>query len=57
VTVLVPTPVEVHAGASPARPKGSLLLALFRTTDHKQIGVMYLVATFAFFMVGEPWRC
>jgi cytochrome c oxidase subunit 1 len=34
------------------RPKGSALLGLFRTTDHKQIGVMYLVTSFGFFMVG-----
>ncbi|WIV56294.1 aa3-type cytochrome oxidase subunit I [Amycolatopsis nalaikhensis] len=32
--------------------KGSALLRLMRTTDHKQIGVMYLVTAFAFFMVG-----
>lgn len=33
-------------------PRGSVLLILFRTTDHKVIGVMYLVVTFAFFLVG-----
>ncbi|MET7995686.1 cytochrome c oxidase subunit I [Amycolatopsis sp. NPDC005232] len=38
----------------PARvaPKGTALLRLMRTTDHKQIGVMYLVTAFAFFMAG-----
>src|SRR2546423_13018876 len=25
---------------------------LFTTTDHKRIGIMYLVATFVFFMLG-----
>src|SRR3979411_418909 len=35
-----------------ASVKGSYLLRLFRTTDHKQIGIMYLVTSFAFFMVG-----
>ncbi|WP_346052854.1 cbb3-type cytochrome c oxidase subunit I, partial [Amycolatopsis dongchuanensis] len=32
--------------------QGSALLRLVRTTDHKQISVMYLVTAFAFFMVG-----
>src|SRR3954471_898154 len=38
--------------ATPVPPRGSALLRLFRTTDHKQIGVMYLVTTFGFFIVG-----
>jgi cytochrome c oxidase subunit 1 len=25
---------------------------LFRTTDHKQIGMMYLVTSFGFFLIG-----
>ncbi|GAA3438847.1 cytochrome c oxidase subunit I [Kutzneria kofuensis] len=33
-------------------PKGSVLLSLFRTTDHKQIGVMYLTTSFFFFVAG-----
>ncbi|HEX8866549.1 MAG TPA: cbb3-type cytochrome c oxidase subunit I, partial [Lentzea sp.] len=52
MTALVPTPIDVRPGPARPRRKGSALLALFRTTDHKQIGVMYLVTTFAFFMVG-----
>jgi cytochrome c oxidase subunit 1 len=48
---IAPQPVAVHEAAAPA-PKGSAFLRLFRTTDHKQIGVMYLVTSFAFFMVG-----
>ncbi|GAB3903938.1 hypothetical protein GCM10029964_096670 [Kibdelosporangium lantanae] len=44
-------PVVIRT-ATPTPPKGSALLRLFRTTDHKQIGVMYLVTTFGFFMVG-----
>src|SRR6201746_312080 len=32
--------------------KGSYLLRLFRTTDHKVIGRMYLVTSFVFFMLG-----
>jgi cytochrome c oxidase subunit 1 len=34
------------------QPKGSVLLRLLHTTDHKQIGIMYLVTSFAFFVVG-----
>ncbi|MEU6646039.1 cytochrome c oxidase subunit I [Saccharomonospora sp. NPDC046836] len=51
---MVVTPVRVAAESSPVRiaPKGSYLLRLFCTTDHKQIGIMYLVTSFAFFMVG-----
>src|SRR3954471_7676753 len=33
-------------------PKGSVLLRLLRTTDHKQIGIMYLTTSFFFFVVG-----
>ncbi|MBA0048215.1 cytochrome c oxidase subunit I [Mycobacteroides sp. LB1] len=38
----------------PARlgPKGSLIYRLVSTTDHKLIGIMYLVTCFVFFMVG-----
>jgi cytochrome c oxidase subunit 1 len=33
-------------------PRGSALARILRTTDAKQIGVMYLVTSFAFFMLG-----
>ncbi|AXB48524.1 cytochrome c oxidase subunit I [Amycolatopsis albispora] len=48
--MLQPRPVEHrprHAG-----PKGGLLLNLLRTTDHKQIGILYLSTSFGFFLVG-----
>jgi cytochrome c oxidase subunit 1 len=32
--------------------KGGALLRLLQTTDHKQIGTMYLITSFAFFMAG-----
>ncbi|MGA6166436.1 cytochrome c oxidase subunit I [Amycolatopsis magusensis] len=32
--------------------KGGLLLNLLRTTDHKQIGILYLTTSFGFFLVG-----
>ncbi len=40
--------------AFPARvgPKGNLIYRLITTTDHKLIGIMYIVACFAFFFVG-----
>ncbi|GAA5115860.1 cytochrome c oxidase subunit I [Haloechinothrix salitolerans] len=41
----------------PSRPavrakKGGVLLGMLRTTDHKQIGILYLVTSIAFFMIG-----
>ena len=38
----------------PARlgPKGNLLYKLITTTDHKLIGIMYMVACFTFFFIG-----
>ncbi|SDN17668.1 cytochrome c oxidase subunit 1 [Lentzea albidocapillata subsp. violacea] len=45
-----PVPVPVTRG--PRLAKGSFLLRMFRTTDHKQIGVLYLITSFAFFMAG-----
>ncbi|MFC4002996.1 cytochrome c oxidase subunit I [Prauserella oleivorans] len=50
--VVTPAPVAVRPSPVREAPKGSYLLRLFRTTDHKQIGIMYLVTSFAFFMVG-----
>ncbi|MEV4313599.1 cytochrome c oxidase subunit I [Actinocrispum sp. NPDC049592] len=44
-------PVTIRTIGAPVA-KGNALLRLFRTTDHKQIGVMYLVTSFAFFMAG-----
>jgi cytochrome c oxidase subunit I len=46
------TPVPVRPYPAPRASKGSALLALMRTTDHKTIGVMYLTTSFGFFMVG-----
>ncbi|MEO6956828.1 MAG: cbb3-type cytochrome c oxidase subunit I, partial [Antricoccus sp.] len=42
--------------AAPSPPhiakKGSMFTKVLRTTDHKLIGLMYLVASFSFFMFG-----
>jgi cytochrome c oxidase subunit 1 len=42
-----PEPVE-----PPEHPQTRGLLAWFTTTDHKRIGVAYMVTAFAFFLVG-----
>jgi len=34
------------------RPRRAVLLNLMRTTDHKLIGMMYLVTSFGFFLLG-----
>ncbi|MGB0972290.1 MAG: cbb3-type cytochrome c oxidase subunit I, partial [Mycobacterium sp.] len=33
-------------------PKGNLIYKMVTTTDHKLIGIMYVVTCFAFFFVG-----
>ena len=45
--------------AFPARigPKGNLIYRLITTTDHKLIGIIYIVACFTFFLSAGSWRC
>ena len=52
---LLDRPVELV----PSRPypdrtgrKGSFLYKMLTTTDHKTLGIMYLVVCFAFFLIG-----
>ncbi|MFE4356626.1 cytochrome c oxidase subunit I [Kitasatospora xanthocidica] len=45
-------PTTLPAGAVRARRPGSALVRLLTTTDHKTIGTMYLVSSFAFFLIG-----
>jgi len=45
-------PIIARAHPPRAAPKGSVLLRLLRTTDHKQIGILYVVTSLAFFMIG-----
>ncbi|HEY9310933.1 cbb3-type cytochrome c oxidase subunit I, partial [Williamsia sp.] len=33
-------------------PKGSFIYKMLTTTDHKMLGIMYLVVCFAFFLIG-----
>jgi cytochrome c oxidase subunit I len=45
-------PTAVPTTASRRGISGSGFLRAFQTTDHKQIGIMYLVTSFAFFLIG-----
>jgi len=47
-------PAPIVSRPYPAAPvsKGSMFLQVLRTTDHKLIGPMYMVTSFAFFMLG-----
>src|SRR4051794_32774075 len=47
-----PVPIQPFRGPLNRQPKGSVLTRLLRTTDAKQIGVMYLVTSFGFFLAA-----
>ena len=44
--------VTAHAGSHVSRR--STILDWLTTTDHKKIGVMYIVTAFSFFLLGGP---
>ena len=52
MTALQPTPIQTRP--YPVRPqvRGSALTRMLRTTDAKQIGIMYLVTAFGFYLGG-----
>jgi cytochrome c oxidase subunit 1 len=52
VTAVAPPPIATRP--RPVRPsvKGSTLLGLLQTTDHKVIGMLYLVTSMVFFFIG-----
>jgi cytochrome c oxidase subunit 1 len=52
VTTVAPKPIVTRPWPVRQPPKGSAFARVLRTTDAKQIGIMYLVTAFAFFMVG-----
>jgi cytochrome c oxidase subunit I len=49
---VVPSPTVAYPPAGARPPRGSRLLRLLGTTDHKLIGQMYLVTSFVFFLAA-----
>ncbi|MEO6501632.1 MAG: cytochrome ubiquinol oxidase subunit I, partial [Jatrophihabitantaceae bacterium] len=47
-----PTPIVSHPYPAEQPASGSMFLQVLRTTDHKLIGRMYMVTSFAFFLIG-----
>ncbi|BCJ45662.1 cytochrome c oxidase subunit 1 [Actinoplanes ianthinogenes] len=52
MTTVAPRPVQSRSWPVRRSVRGSWLARTIRTTDAKQIGIMYMVTAFAFFMVG-----
>ena len=52
MTTVAPKPIVTRPWPVRQPTKGSAFARLLRTTDAKQIGLMYLVTSFAFFMIG-----
>jgi cytochrome c oxidase subunit I len=52
MTTVVPRPVVTRPYPVRRQVKGSAIARVLRTTDAKQIGIMYMVSAFGFFMIG-----
>src|SRR5215218_3545579 len=52
MTAIAPQPIVSRPSPAHVVEKGSRLSTLLRTTDHKTIGLMYLTASFTFFILG-----
>ncbi|MBM2622798.1 cytochrome c oxidase subunit I [Actinoplanes sp. LDG1-06] len=52
MTAVQPKPIETRPWPVRQQVRGSFLARTIRTTDAKQIGIMYLATAFGFFMVG-----
>jgi cytochrome c oxidase subunit 1 len=52
VTTVAPKPIVTRPWPVGRPVKGSAFARLLRTTDAKQIGLMYLVTSFVFFLIG-----
>ncbi|MGH4016064.1 MAG: aa3-type cytochrome oxidase subunit I [Pseudonocardiaceae bacterium] len=52
MTAVAPQPIATSPQPKRTMVKGSTLLGLFSTTDHKVIGMLYLVTSMAFFFAG-----
>jgi cytochrome c oxidase subunit 1 len=52
VTTLAPKPIVTRPYPVRQAVRGSAIARLLRTTDAKQIGIMYMVTSFVFFLIG-----
>ena len=52
MTTVAPKPIVTRPWPVRQPVKGSAFARLLRTTDAKQIGIMYMVTSFVFFMIG-----
>ena len=52
MTTVEPRPVQSRVWPVRYQVRGSALARVLRTTDAKQIGIMYLITAFAFFLLG-----
>ncbi|UOY01613.1 aa3-type cytochrome oxidase subunit I [Blastococcus sp. PRF04-17] len=52
MTAIAPQPIVSRPSPVQVTTKGSRLSNLLRTTDHKTIGLMYLVTSFVYFIAG-----
>ena len=52
MTAVAPKPITTRPYPARRAAKGSVLLKMLRTTDPKDIAILYLVTSFGFFMVG-----
>ncbi|MEU4158627.1 cytochrome c oxidase subunit I [Actinoplanes sp. NPDC026670] len=52
MTTVAPRPVPVRPHPIRRQVKGSALARILRTTDAKQIGIMYMITSIVFYMVG-----
>jgi cytochrome c oxidase subunit 1 len=52
MTAIAPRPIVSRPGPALPPRKGARLTNILRTTDHKTIGLMYLVTSFAYFILG-----
>src|SRR6476661_10868170 len=52
MTAIAPQPIISRPSPAHIARKGSRLSNILRTTDHKTIGLMYLTASFVFFIIG-----
>ncbi|MDN5759403.1 MAG: cytochrome ubiquinol oxidase subunit I, partial [Tomitella sp.] len=52
MTAVAPKPTLTRPYPPSQGLKGSFIYKMVTTTDHKTIGILYMVTSFSFFMVG-----